>query len=295
MYLRTDLPREDIANALHISCATVDRQLRLARAAMETDFVYEHVNVLKNHEDLVKHNTTMCRALFCYNNEDRAVLICDGTYIFTNKSRNYEFQKLTYTDKKKRNFIKIMMIVTTDGTIVYSLGPYSAHDNDAKILRNISETTDALDNLRENDVLMLDRGFRDCVKFFEDKGLVIKMPHLLQQSQNKCQLSTSEANKTRLVTATRFTVETRNGHMKTIWKRFNSEWNPLQVPHLMIDFHIGAALINKYFKTFEPNKGIERKIADRMLARVEMQNVVAKTVKTNAFQKIIKKLNYSLI
>lgn len=109
------------------------------------------------------------------------------------------------------------MVVCTDGTIVHALGPYPARDNDATILEKVDRTTDAFQSLRNGDILILDRGFRDCVKYFEQRGFDVRMPSLVQNSQQKGQLTTIEANKTRL-TATRFVVETRNGHLKTIFK-----------------------------------------------------------------------------
>lgn len=146
------------------------------------------------------------------------------------------------------------MIVTTDGYIVYALGPYKAGDNDAKILRELDETTNIFNVLEKNDILLLDRGFRDCVSHFEAKDLDVKMPALLQRSKNKTQLSTAEANKTRLVTALRFIVEVRNGHMKTVFKIFNTVWNSLALPHLMADFHICASLLNFYHCNIESNR-----------------------------------------
>lgn len=289
MKMRTALPSEDIGIAFGISQPTTDRAIKKARAALEKDFLYENVNYERTHQDMVDHTTTMCRLLFSRNNLDTAVTIYDGTYIFTNKSRNYEFQRLTYTDQKKRNFLKMMMCVSSDGTIIFALGPYSSHDNDAKVLKMIAESTTALDNLCEGDVLILDRGFRDCVKFFADKGFEVKMPGLLQKSQNKKQLSTKEANESRLVTATRFVVETINGHLKTIWKIFNRDLNPLIVPYITTDFQICAALKNKFFCTFEPNKSIAPEIANRMVDRVTKPNELSKIVLSDRFNSSLKK------
>lgn len=286
--LRTGQTNEVIADEFHLTATTVGRILSRVRMVLIQHFAHKHVNYLRSHEDLVLHNTTMCRELFCKDDVNRVVLICDGTYLFTNKSRNYEFQKQTYTSQKKRNFIKVMMCVASDGCIVFLMGPYPARDNDAKILRAIFDTSTAFDNLREGDVLMLDRGFRDCVKFIEEKGLQVKMPSLVQKSKKKGQLSTIDANLSRLVTATRFVVETRNGHLKNVWKLFNKDWNPLEVPHLIDDLLIAAALINKYFVTFEPNKEIANDIARRMLERVNVPNKLAKVVKKASFQKELK-------
>lgn len=290
MKLRTAIPNEDIGLAFGISRTTTDRAIRLARASMEKDFLFENVNFEQSHEDVASHNTTMSRILFCNGETSKAVLICDGTYIFANKSRNYEFQRLTYSGQKKRNFLKTMMVVAPNGKILYALGPYSSHDNDAKILQMIAESTTAFDNFRNDEtVIILDRGFRDCVTFFENEGFEVMMPALLQKSKNKQQLSTLDANNSRLVTAIRFIVETINGHMKVIWKIFTHEWNPQAIPHVVIDFQICAGLRNRFFSTFESNKDNATEIAQQMVERVNKKNELADTVLSDQFNRNLKK------
>lgn len=161
-------------------------------------------------------------------------------------------------------------------------------DNDATILRKIDEKSRGFNVLRRGDILLLDRGFRDCVHYFEEKGLVVKMPSLVQNSTKKGQLTTTDANQTRLITANRFAVETRNGHLKTIFKVFNMVWGSLSLPHLMADVKICTALINRYHKTFEPNKGIAHEIGMRMLRRVNMENSLATIVNAHNFTRILK-------
>lgn len=78
------------------------------------------------------------------------------------------------------------------------------------------------------DVILVDRGFRDCVKYLEEKGFAVRTPASLPKGQN--QLPTKEANESRLVTAKRYGVETRNGHIKTIFKIFQKEWNNITLP-----------------------------------------------------------------
>lgn len=47
-----------------------------------------------------------------------------------------------------------------------------------------------------NDVLIIDRGFRDCIDFFfADHGLIEKMPHFLK---NRNELTYEEAYESRL-------------------------------------------------------------------------------------------------
>lgn len=100
MKMRTGLPSADVGNKFKITRTTVDRQIEKARKSLVNDFAHNHVNYIRSHEDISQLNTEMGRGLFCTDNPNRAVIICDGTYIYINKSRNYEFQKQTYTDQK---------------------------------------------------------------------------------------------------------------------------------------------------------------------------------------------------
>lgn len=286
MKLRTGSPNEDIGIGFDLNKMTIGRRIDAARNALEKDFMPKYVNYIPTRGHLLNESTTMCQTLF---SQEKVVLICDGTYIYVNKSRNYQFQKVTYTDQKKRNFVKVMMYVSSNGTILYAMGPFPANDNDAKILKNVDDQCRVFSMLRRGDILMLDRGFRDCVAHFENQGYEIQMPKLVQSSDKKGQLSTQDANTSRLVTATRYVVETRNGHLKTIFKIFNMVWSSLALPHLMVDIKICCAIINRYRKTFETNKGMAREIAMRMLSRINAENVLSKIVNTNSFTRILKK------
>lgn len=82
------------------------------------------------------------------------------------------------------------------------------------------------------------------MRFLEEKGIDVKMPALLQKSESKSQLSTKDANRSRLVTAIRFVVEARNGHLKTIFKIFDKTWSTPALGHLKEDIEICTALIN---------------------------------------------------
>lgn len=287
MKMRTAQPNEDIARYFGVSQTTIYRRYRIVRECFEKDFVSNHINYLQTHEQLAEHTTAACRILHCENDIDRAAMICDGTYIYTHKSKNFEFQKKTYTDQKKRNFVKIMMCVGCDGFIFFALGPYPASLNDAKILQTIFDASNTFNNLRPNDIFILDRGFRDCVNFVREKNMVVKMPNLIQRTKNinKKQLTTYEANQSRLVTAVRFVVETRNGHMKTVWKIFDMVWGTVPLQHLMVDFRICGAILNKYHRTFQANAGIAEEIANRMLDRLNVPNTLTSFVNKAPFQR----------
>lgn len=282
--MRTAKPLEDIGIQFNLSKSTVCDRISKIRKILMVDFVPQNLTNELSREDLLSHTTTMSRSLFAPPEEAKALVICDGTYIYVDKSKNYEFQRNTYTDQKKRNFLKFMMIISCDGYIVHALGPYKARDNDAKILEHIHRATNKLDNLQPGDILMLDRGFRDCVKYFEEKNFEVKTPSLLQLSKQKGQLTTIEANKTRLVTATRFVVEVRNGHLKKKLKIFDTVWNLAAVPLLADDVSICCALINRFTRCFEPNENFANEIAQRMLERVNLPNELTKIVTKRNFQ-----------
>lgn len=291
MKMRTGWPDEDIKNIFHVSLATVNRKLRKVREAMREDFVGRHVNYQRTRDELITHNTQMSNIIF---GEGRVMLICDGTYIYVNKSRNFQFQKQSYNGHKKRNFVRIMMVVACDGTVAYALGPYKATDNDAKVLVDIFRDTTCFDNLIDGDIMILDRGFRDCHKFITDQNLVVKLPTSLVKPVQGQQLSTKEANESRLVTALRFVVETKNGHLKTIFKIFDKTWNSLWLPHLALDIEICCSLMNRFSKSCESNKGMAVEIANRMLRAVDTPNELHPIVTKSAFQKNLKSFNVFL-
>lgn len=70
----------------------------------------------------------------------------------------------------------------------------------------------------ENDILVVDRGYRNTIPLLERIGIDHKMPALLARGEK--QLSTEQSNESRLVTKTRWIVESKNGHIKTMFKFF---------------------------------------------------------------------------
>lgn len=284
MKMRTGLPNEDLGNLFHVTHSTIARLISKIRAVLKTDLVPHYVNFVRSRDQLIEHNSEMSNYLFDPEKQKKAMLVCDATYIFVNKSRNYVHQKKTFSGQKKRNFLKAMNITTCDGTIVYIIAPFPAVQNDATILKYLLDETSMFDNLEEGDILLLDRGFRDVVQLVEEKGLVVKMPSLVQGSIRKGQLTTEEANRSRLVTAVRFIVEVRNGHLKTIFKYFNDTLSAFEQVHVGEDLEIVSALINKYRQTIESNRGFAREAANRMLQNIEKVNEVGNVVSIDSFK-----------
>jgi exosome complex RNA-binding protein Rrp4 len=103
------------------------------------------------------------------------------------------------------------MIVAPDGYIIDVFGPYKGTVNDAAIMKQVSEQVRSV--LGEGDVLV-DRGFREAVDHLTALDLDVRMPDLNVGKQ----LTTEQANRTRLVTKCRWIVEARNGHLKRYFR-----------------------------------------------------------------------------
>lgn len=190
MKLRTGRTNDDIGLIFGITRFTVTERMNKVRKVLEDDFVYKNVNFELTREELAQRTTPLSQMLFCNGDPSRPVITLDGTYIYIQKSSNYDFQKQSYNGQKKRNFIRVMVCTTTDGTIVFVLGPYPASTNDASIMNSLVERSDAFKQLNRGDVILLDRGFRDCIDTIKKAGFDVKMPHLLKKTESNKQFTT---------------------------------------------------------------------------------------------------------
>jgi hypothetical protein len=104
--------------------------------------------------------------------------------LYIDKSANNEQQRKTFSGQKKRHFVRPFTVCCADGFIVDLFGPYAAVNNDASILLDVLEQLDIEDEgvplrslLRPDDFLILDRGFRDCVKTVKKEyNFNVRMP-----------------------------------------------------------------------------------------------------------------------
>ncbi|CAC5394877.1 unnamed protein product [Mytilus coruscus] len=162
------------------------------------DAVALHVKDLRNSE----HTTPTAKTLFANDNDDTFIFVIDGIYLYIQKSSIHQFQKMTYSMHKGRPSVKPMLIVGADGYILNVMGPYFAdyHNNDASITKHLFETNaeDIKNWVQENDVLVVDRGFRDAQKFLENMNLKVEMLFYIKKGMK--QHPTEEANASRLIT-----------------------------------------------------------------------------------------------
>ncbi|CAC5371568.1 unnamed protein product [Mytilus coruscus] len=192
----------------NISKDSIRKAISSARDAVKQYFTpkylgFKHVsreNVIQN------HTSPLAQTLFGDIKNTTAILVIDGTYIFIQKSGQFNFQRSIYSMHKHLNLIKPMMFVTTTGYI------------------------------------LVDRGFRDNIDLLEEFGIQIKMPSFL--SRNEKQLSVEDGNTTRLVTKVRWIVESVNCRIKQ-WRLLDKILPNSLIPYAGEYTRFVSAICNK--------------------------------------------------
>ncbi|CAC5425090.1 unnamed protein product [Mytilus coruscus] len=187
--LRVGLSNKILGTVFGLKTSQVQRIIHAARRTLMETFVphtlgFQHVS----HGDFVTNHTIPVAKQLFTTDPRQAVIVLDGTYIFIQKSSDYHFQRMSYSMHKHRPLVKPMIIVGTDGYILSILGPYFADGhNDASITKHA--TTNNLENitawLQDDDICIVDRGFRDAVQYLEDQGYMVKMPACLSGKKEK--------------------------------------------------------------------------------------------------------------
>lgn len=106
-------------NVFNVFRHTQKKYRDTVRNSFESDFLPLHLGIQNfTRVFLIKNNSKMAEKLYLGDLNNKVILVADATYIYFNKSQNYSLQRDTYSDQKKRNFIKPMVLVTTNGLIV---------------------------------------------------------------------------------------------------------------------------------------------------------------------------------
>lgn len=277
-----------MAQRCNMDRRTIGVKVKCGRNLLLNNFVPKylgHKNLTR--QWLVDHTTALARLLYCNNNPNKCVAIVDGTYIYTCSSSNHAHQRKVYSGQKKRHLFKVMKLTAVDGTIIDVFGPFPATHNDAKILKNICEQTSFSNILNAGDVMLVDRGFRDCVQFLKKKEIIVKIPEFIEKNKNG-QLTCKQGNRSRLITKMRFAIETANGRMKNKWSLFGKIIPSILTPHLMHDYKIGSALLNAFAEPILCDQKDFQNIGQQMLGSVDKKNELARTINLKSFQKTVK-------
>ncbi|CAF1556965.1 unnamed protein product [Rotaria magnacalcarata] len=256
---------------------TVSRIINSARQAIAKSFVPDNLGFghVTRENVIGRHTTTIARELMCGGDStDTAIIIIDGTYLYIQKSRNNEFQRKTFNLYKKRSLLKPMMIVTTTGYIAACIGPFISdfNNNDAAIMKDIllRNTDHILSWLKEHDILVVDRWFRDSIGVMKALGLEAAMPTFLD---GRRQFSAEEANESRCITKIRWVVEAANRRLKQ-FKYFANTIQNSSLVYLESDMSIACALINHYQPPMTRSKLEDEEIGVQIMQLRQQKNKI---------------------
>jgi hypothetical protein len=208
--------------------------------------------------------------------DDQIMLVADGTYIYTHKSKYNSLQRKQYSVQKNRSLVKPFVVCTTTGKIVDIFGLYKATENDATILEKILNSSEKnckefRDLLKTNDHLLLDRGFRDVISTLKSKyRLQPHMPICMERGQK--QLSTHDANISRFVTKCRNVVEIINGRLKTKYRTNDKVHFNVTLKHTIDDLRICGSLLNCFSEKYATDKDRELAILTNMTKTINIPN-----------------------
>ena len=163
MKLRTGLSHSILSTLFQMPQRYIGRAIDSARKALMEKFVPLHLgsDQISRVHFMNYHTRDLAKALFA-NDNDVAIIVADGTYVYIEKSSNYTFQRRSYSVHKGRHLVKPMMLVSTTGYILEIYGPYYADgkNNDASILNSLirQRASSFLEWVMPEDILVVDRG-----------------------------------------------------------------------------------------------------------------------------------------
>ena len=204
-------------------------------------------------------------------------LVADGTYHYCQKSSAFDIQKQTYFMHKHNNLLKTLVYTAPDGTFVEIFGPFLADGkhNDEALHNYVLEMEESplLKHLDQNeDELLLDRGFircKDILKFHTPKSI----------QKGSYQLSTKDANLTRVVTRCRNVVERSFGRLKQ-WGILDNTLDNSYVPVLGDLIRILVSILNRYFTPLFEDAEEARCDAEMFLENVDKRNELKEILNT---------------
>ena len=287
--LKTGLSNRMLSTLFGVHCRfAVQRSLNACRSALMKKFVPENLGFKHiSREDIIRsHTRPLAKQLFSCST-DNALIVLDGTYIYIQKSGQYSFQRRSYSLHKNRPLVKPMMVCSTTGYILGVFGPYYAdyRNNDAAITKHIFERNiDDIKNwLKEDDILIVDRGFRDCLDFLNQLGLKTEMSCFL--AKGKKQHSALESNSSRFVTKIRWIIESVNGRIKQ-WRASDQVVPNSQIPWIGDNVRIVCAVCNRYKPSLVSCTTDDEAIGLKMLALAKKpNNLETRIVNENLNQK----------
>lgn len=273
----------------HSSRQNTSLTIAKVRKSLMLRFVPQNIGfqAITREQFIQNHVSDFANELYNREPELRKAIVCiDGTYSYIPKSSNFRVLRQSYCVHKGRHLLKPVLVVGTDGYILDVHGPYfsDSRNNDANILRNEfqQDAAEIRNWFQEGDIFIVDRGYRDAIPLLEQLGITYKMPSLL--GRNERQLATEEANESRMVSKCRWVVESRNGHLKSMFKFFDGTIQITHAVHLKDFYRIAGAVINRFHGAIEM-EGATVELARSILAKAQNANVVHARVEVEQLQR----------
>ena len=258
------------------SSQQVSMAITNVRKSLMENFVPQNIGLTAiTRENYIRQHVTEFSNIL-YNPEPinpKAIAYIDGTYFSIEKSSNFRTLRHSFSVQKHKHLIKPTLIVAPDGYILDIINPYFSDglNNDAAILnRELQREGNLLREwFEEDDIFVVDRGYRDSIPILQELGINHKMPSLLPHGQR--QLTTEEANDSRLITKTRWIVESRNGHLKSVFKFLAQRISIVHASHLGDYLKIAGALLNRYHPSIDMVEA-NAELANNILMRRQQIN-----------------------
>ncbi|CAF1493570.1 unnamed protein product, partial [Rotaria magnacalcarata] len=134
----------------------------------------------------------------------------------------------------------------------------------------------------QDDIVVVDRGFRDSVHIMESLGLNVVLPPFLNDRR---QFTTTEVNQSKYVTKVRWVVEAVNSRIKQLKYLANTIPNSA-LPHLEHDVSIVCTIINRYRPPIKTSNADDVAIAEKMILLRSRKNNFEKV--TAIFYKLVR-------
>ncbi|CAF3464861.1 unnamed protein product [Rotaria socialis] len=174
-----------------------------------------------------------------------------------------------------------MMIVTTTDYVVACIVPFMSdfNNSDAAIMKDIllRNTDNILSWLKEYDILVADRGFRDSIGVMKVFGLEATIPSFLDDRR---QCSAEEANESRCIRKIRWVVEAANHCLKQ-FKYFANTLQNSSLVYLESDMSIACALINHYQPPMTRSKLEDEEIDVQIMQLRQQKNKIQLLLEEN--------------
>ncbi|OXA49105.1 hypothetical protein Fcan01_16229 [Folsomia candida] len=252
--LRQGIPDEFLKAIFHYSTRqAVSLAVNKVRESLMRAFVRTNLgpDSMTRQQFIHRHVSDFANQLYNPNPEKPQAILCiDGTYIEIATSSNFRIARQSYCMHKSYHLVKPIMIVAPDGYIFDVHGPYfsDSKNNDAKIL--IDELQRDIRGfgqwIQEGDIVIVDYGYRESIPTLQRLGIRAKIPNIVRGRATRDQLPTEEANNNRLITKSRWVVEARNGHLKSVFKFFAHRVESHNCVHLGDLVRIACALLNAF-------------------------------------------------